>query len=244
MARVVTIPAETDVLCERCGYVLNGLPPGANCPECGHSTAESAPELRQPSAWEQAQGLGGRVKAFFRTTADAIFRTKPFFRHLSVSPHQSSRVFAHFHWFFTSALFGAAMWMHLGWFWPIPDIVPAWAWRLGIIPLVGAAYGATIALNWLAARLTAWEAAYRGIRLPLPVVRRGLDYHAAHYWPLALVLPATVLAYQIAARQWPYAAGRYADKYLYVLCGEVILGAGYLFQSYWAAMRNLMYANR
>ena len=33
-------------------------------------------------------------------------------------------------------------------------------------------------------------------------------------------------------------------KYLYVLCGEVIVAAFYLFETYWIAMRNMMYANR
>jgi len=32
--------------------------------------------------------------------------------------------------------------------------------------------------------------------------------------------------------------------YLYVLSGEVIIGAVYLFQTYWIGMRNMMYANR
>jgi hypothetical protein len=32
--------------------------------------------------------------------------------------------------------------------------------------------------------------------------------------------------------------------YLYVLCGEVVLGAFYLFKTYWIGMRNIMYANR
>jgi hypothetical protein len=35
-----------------------------------------------------------------------------------------------------------------------------------------------------------------------------------------------------------------STRYLYILCAEVILGAVYLFQTYWIGMRNMMYANR
>ena len=35
-----------------------------------------------------------------------------------------------------------------------------------------------------------------------------------------------------------------ASRYLYVLCAEVILGAAYLFHTYWIAMRHMLYANR
>ncbi len=35
-------PAESDLLCEFCGYILNGLQATqGNCPECGKPTADS-----------------------------------------------------------------------------------------------------------------------------------------------------------------------------------------------------------
>jgi hypothetical protein len=37
--------------------------------------------------------------------------------------------------------------------------------------------------------------------------------------------------------------GLSALPYLYVICGEVIVGALYLFWTYWIGMRNMMYAN-
>src|SRR5580658_3900506 len=46
-------PEETDILCENCGYMLNGLPPSGNCPECGTAIDFSVSErLRQPPLWE------------------------------------------------------------------------------------------------------------------------------------------------------------------------------------------------
>ena len=96
--------------------------------------------------------------------------------------------------------------------------------------------------RFLASRLTAWEAAYRGLRLPRAVVERALHYHAAHYLPVAVMIFATVVGYQALIRLDPN-FDRFAVRYLYTLCAEVILSAGYLFITYWKGMRNLMYAN-
>lgn len=248
MTRVASIPAETDVLCEACGYVLNGLPPESNCPECGRPAADSSATLRQPSPWEQAiekrSGLKGLAAGFIRTTLVCIFRPTRFFRHLSVTPHKASRQFAVIHWLTTSALFGAALAIHLDWsgtILPSDNPLPRW---LTAVLLVAFAFVCTIGLNWIAARLTAWEAAYRGYRLPLPVVRRGLDYHTPHYLPVAVVVAAVVVAYHFLVRRWPIAANLQATTYLYVLSAVIVLGALYLFKTYWTAMRNLMYANR
>ncbi len=41
------------LLCERCGYVIDGLEESGNCPECGKPIAESLPERRTGSAWQR-----------------------------------------------------------------------------------------------------------------------------------------------------------------------------------------------
>lgn len=42
------------VLCERCGYRVDGLPDAGHCPECGLAIRESLPEVRRRgSAWQQ-----------------------------------------------------------------------------------------------------------------------------------------------------------------------------------------------
>jgi hypothetical protein len=45
-------PDEYVLLCERCGYIIEGLPTESTCPECGKPIAESLPERRilEPSA--------------------------------------------------------------------------------------------------------------------------------------------------------------------------------------------------
>jgi hypothetical protein len=93
-----------------------------------------------------------------------------------------------------------------------------------------------------ASRLTAWEAAYRGYRLPYRPVLRGLYFHAAHYLPVALLAFATLLFSKFALERYP--THFTYDRYAYILCAEVILAAGYLFKTYWIGMRNMMYANR
>jgi hypothetical protein len=60
---------------------------------------------------------------------------------------------------------------------------------------------------------------------------------------VALLGFATVDAYWFAVRlRWISEAT--AVRYLFVLCAEVLVGAGYLFKTYWTGMKNTMYANR
>jgi hypothetical protein len=100
-----------------------------------------------------------------------------------------------------------------------------------------------VGVTWLAARLTTWEATYRGIRLPVAVVLRGMYYHTAHYVPVAVVAFATVSGYWLLNRARVLDLTT-ASTYLYVLCAQVIACAAYLFHTYWIGMRNMMYANR
>lgn len=48
---------EFTLLCEKCGYVIEGLDTGGACPECGKAIAESLPERRAGTAWEHEQSL-------------------------------------------------------------------------------------------------------------------------------------------------------------------------------------------
>ncbi|MFI4882724.1 MAG: hypothetical protein ACIAQU_09085 [Phycisphaerales bacterium JB064] len=45
------------LLCERCGYVIEGLAEDSVCPECAKPVAESMPGRRPGTPWQQRRGL-------------------------------------------------------------------------------------------------------------------------------------------------------------------------------------------
>src|SRR5271170_2542469 len=106
MARhVAIVPEESSLLCEGCGYVLDGLPAGDRCPECGKPTVESVgPDVRRLAAWEDA-GSRGLVARFLTTSAQVLFHPDRFYRTtMTRSAPGPIRRFAQVHWAISSAL--------------------------------------------------------------------------------------------------------------------------------------------
>lgn len=243
MPRVAAdVPADSSILCEGCGYTLDGLPTGANCPECGKPVIESTTgDGRHPSGWER--GSSYRFERLVSTTCEVIFRPSRFFRTLQTRrPLEPAAYFAIIHWFVAAVLFTSAARAHWWWFtrYIAPgDAIPGAVW----VGMVGLAIAGLWGTTKLAAILTAWEARYRGIRLPKTVVLRGLYFHAAHYLPVALGALLTTWGNALLFNRGILGLAQ-ANIYLILLSAEVILAAGYLFKTYWAAMRNMMYANR
>ena len=86
-------PEETDLLCENCGYMLNGLPPSGNCPECGTAIDFSISErLRQPPLWEIIGDPRPKWLRFILTTAQVIFRPKRFYRSTTSAGNLARRI--------------------------------------------------------------------------------------------------------------------------------------------------------
>ena len=65
MARRTPWEDEFTLLCERCGYVLEGLDPGGRCPECATPIEESLPERRAGTPWQRRQGIGTLIRTWW-----------------------------------------------------------------------------------------------------------------------------------------------------------------------------------
>jgi len=259
-----TLPEEGLLLCESCGYILTGLPRDSHCPECGRPLAESLPELRQLPDWEREDDGRHEDVRFWRTSAAVLFHPSRFYRSLATRvDRKRSRLFARSYRFGATLFLGWTGSLQLLWLfglvsWTVP---PFWARRIydlsntgpirsglflaiiGFVPCALLASLSLLGMTHLVARLTAWEARQRKLRLPHHVILRGLDYHSPHYLPVALMALLTVGGYQLLL-----AAGILSDlsgpTYLLILCLEAPLAGIYLFRTYWIAMRNMMFANR
>lgn len=241
------VPDENALLCEGCGYILQGLPENSRCPECSRPISQSLPHIRRPPAWERSSP--NSFSRWLVTTTRLIFHPTPFYRLLPTRTDSSrSRGYARINLFLVSLLFGITGYFQFDWLelwrWIDRSVLLPDSLRIGgSIALFAALAGITLALvNRLAARLTAWEAAYRGLRLPRAVVLRGLHYHTAHYFPVALLALATVGGWRLAL-EMRWISELWALKYTYLLGAEVIASAIYLFITYWIGMKNMMFAN-
>jgi hypothetical protein len=240
------VPAETSVLCESCGYTLDGLPTTGQCPECGAPIAQSTTsDGRKSPPWESITHDHGTLWRFFSTTWAVLLRPCKFYRTLATrTSDQAAFKFARIHWTLSAFFLAGALAIHAFWYerFLLGPQIPGGPWLIW-----AAALPLTYLFLWrttsLAARLSAWEAAYWGMRLPLPVVLRAMYYHAAHYQPVALMAFITVAGnYALIKTKWISEAS--AQRYLIILCIEVLLGAGYLFKTYWVGMKGVRYANR
>ena len=233
------VPAEGSILCENCGYTLDGLPEGGNCPECGCPVAKSLEDGRGLPAWEDDSPGRPRLR-FLATTAAVIFGPARFYRSLQTRRDNSTALmFAQGHWLISAVLLGLALSIHVKTMTGF-GMHPLLLFVVSTVSIYLLVWGTTQVAAWL----TAWEAAYRGYRLPKSVVLRGMYYHAAHYLPVSLVALATIATYGILFARNSTWAGSMAPRYVLLLCIEVLAGAGYLFMTYWAGMRGMMFANR
>ncbi len=245
MAQNASVPAETDILCEHCGYGLNGLPTDSRCPECGELIADSTVgDGRVPPPWEQP---GSTRVRFVRTVQGVVLTPTAFFRRLQTrSDHDRSYGFARrVHWL-AAAMLGLTGAFHA-------DVLQQVSLDGLHFKLLGTLLGAPVLMvivfvvlagvTRLASALTRLEGNFWGYRMPANAVRRAMNFHSAQLLPVAAVALVTVITYRYL-RSFEVLSGLWDIRYLIVVCIEVLAGAGYLFRTYWIAMKNIMYANR
>jgi hypothetical protein len=234
-------PAETDILCESCGYTLNGLPDSHNCPECGMPiTASTTASPRRPPAWE------GSAPGTFSTFFAVLFTPREFFRTLNIhADDRRSRWFAVIAMILTSLIATATINAH---YQAMAEMMIAPTWLPGPLFMYLALPVLIFGLHWITLGivgvLTALEGRYWGYRTPRPIVRRTIHYvsfHAAVAWTPPLLIALTYLL--LLNRDKDRFVLHMAD-YLYVLSGSVIVMAIYLFKVYWVAMKLTLFANR
>src|SRR5207302_2020493 len=149
------VPAESDILCETCGYTLNGLPPEGRCPECGTPIAQSVASLRRPPIWEERDRKP--LDAFIRVTWEVIVHPTRFYRTLATRRETvQAKRFAQFHWWFAATLLGTAASAHGIWY---SGLAGFWIYSRSVILLLTpiiilATYLALFAVTELASRLT------------------------------------------------------------------------------------------
>lgn len=127
---------EFTLLCETCGYVLEGLAEEGNCPECGRAIASSLPSARAGTPWDR----GPSVRSWFATGWMVVTRPGRTFERVRIDRPQLGGLFV------ANVIAGAALaTIPMGiavarWLWrefteaaiavPIAILIPAGAWAL------------------------------------------------------------------------------------------------------------------
>ncbi len=78
------------LLCERCGYVIQGLHVPSNCSECGLPVADSLPSARSGTPWQNRPGL----TSWLRTNVSMLRRSVHMFRIVRLEARSGSTLLA------------------------------------------------------------------------------------------------------------------------------------------------------
>ena len=246
----------TDVytlLCERCGYVVEGLPEDGPCPECGVKVDESQPKRRTGTPWQICRG-------FVPTAATALLvitQPRRTLDRMRIQPPRVALVLI------AAALpigclLGAALVLVFEMERPLPGGgSTAWspgsyfgAWMLALV--IGAVLTPMVAsvlwgLTWVEARGLVIFGKQNKFRIP-PDLAHTIVRHGAFGWLLcgvgaALTLPLA-FAFETEWRMAHGPPGRPAYWLAYVGLGMAILGFLAFEVFAWLGLRRCKFANR
>ncbi len=246
-AAVTTSPPEADLsapVCEFCSYRLTGLTDDDNCPECGQPV-----RLSTVDSGRVFTSIDRGNDGFWATSLQIWLHPKRFFRrlraHADPAAMHETASFSNEHIWLAALLGGAAVVGHyilvdpaVG---PKPGYWAPFATWVGImsVPFIAIV---SFGMRWLVVQLSVVETRWRGMRLSRSVIRRGIDYHTAHITPVCLMVLLIVAAAHVAF-EFGWLDYQYIWHYLIMLSSAIVLGAIWLFYTYWLAMRSMMYAN-
>lgn len=210
--RLMPITDEYTLLCETCGYTLDGLPHAGSCPECGRAIASSLPEARAGTPWD----LGPSFKSWLLTGWMVVRTPRATFDQAVVNTDRLGRLFL-FNTAVATAFALLPFWTglyvnawekldaHDG---PRPTTV---AFADAIVPFAGGVLTSGAVVFWLVAALTAIER--RGLRVigrfhrwrVTSATTAGVCSLASYGWILAgaLVGVAAAAVYVMDELRWP-----------------------------------------
>lgn len=236
---------EYTLLCERCGYVIEGLPTGGACPECGKPIAESLPERRTGSAWQQRPRTG----SLWRTWPAVLATPNRTLDTLAVGNPDDRRL-ARLSGVWAAAIPCGAIVLALG-------VEGLRTRETGVLAYIGLAVAAAAAM-WLGVRaLIGVETKglqvigrTRGFRVT-PAIAATITAHGAVGWviagtgvAIAVVGPFTAHLINTTGGAIDGPVGRFGA--LSVVLGLLLAACGFLFfETFaWLGLRRLKYANR
>ncbi|MBX3356979.1 MAG: hypothetical protein KF745_00990 [Phycisphaeraceae bacterium] len=192
-----TKPRETTLLCERCGYVLEGIEDEAHCPECGESIPMSRPETGRPgSPWQQTGRSRSSLVAFLRTNLGVLRHPMTHSRSLVIEAPRSEQLGV-FNSLVASVLLGPVVVMSVLGIGPeaVGDMLSRYPTGLAVLAILGMSVGSGVLLGFLPLRalimIESWGVRFFGSRRGwrvTPAVASAVCGHATIGWIIGSVL--------------------------------------------------------